>query len=440
MIGRAADAERLDARRCGAGARCRRRSPSGPRPSRTRRRGRRPARAVVAAERRRPAARPAAAGRRATSPAASSRCAGARGGAPSRAAPGRPARVEHVQRARAHLVQVRARPPARRAARSRRAPRAASRTRRRPRPGRRAAAARRRSGARATGPRRRRCAPRSQTSGLISGSTWRSRSAASRCATSASVRSRTVVRLSASAVADTALSIREPSRRLVKRYVLTGSCRAGSRSPRGLDGAARTIRSWRASASTACAGPSACRACSRPPTATSARRSTTRSGWSPRTRSGSRRSSSCWPAACSRSRPRRTPRARRCSRRRAARSSFARHAFNELASFFAGWALTLDYIITIAISAFFVPHYLAAFWPALKHPPGDVIGGIVVIVLLARLNIRGLGESAKLNLVLAVARPRHAGPARRSSASSWCSTPRCSSTRSTWAARRPGRS
>ncbi len=31
-------------------------------------------------------------------------------------------------------------------------------------------------------------------------------------------------------------------------------------------------------------------------------------------------------------------------------SSFARHAFNESASFFAGWALTLDYIITIAIS------------------------------------------------------------------------------------------
>src|SRR5881409_2135157 len=44
-------------------------------------------------------------------------------------------------------------------------------------------------------------------------------------------------------------------------------------------------------------------------------------------------------------------------------SSFARHAFNEIASFFAGWALTLDYIITIAISAFFVPHYLGAFWP-----------------------------------------------------------------------------
>jgi len=83
-------------------------------------------------------------------------------------------------------------------------------------------------------------------------------------------------------------------------------------------------------------------------------------------------------------------------------SSFARHAFNELASFFAGWALTLDYIITIAISAFFVPHYLGAFFPGLLHNPGDIIGGIVTLALLAALNIRGLGESARLNLILAV--------------------------------------
>jgi APA family basic amino acid/polyamine antiporter len=83
-------------------------------------------------------------------------------------------------------------------------------------------------------------------------------------------------------------------------------------------------------------------------------------------------------------------------------SSFARHAFNEVASFFAGWALTLDYIITIAISAFFVPHYLGAFFPALTHNPGDIIGGVITIVVLAALNIRGLGESAKLNFVLAV--------------------------------------
>src|SRR5438067_753343 len=83
-------------------------------------------------------------------------------------------------------------------------------------------------------------------------------------------------------------------------------------------------------------------------------------------------------------------------------SSFARQAFNELVSFFAGWALSLDYILTIAISAFFVPHYLGAFFPALQHPPGDIVGGIAVIVLLALINIRGLGESAKLNIGLAV--------------------------------------
>src|SRR4051812_34275206 len=78
-------------------------------------------------------------------------------------------------------------------------------------------------------------------------------------------------------------------------------------------------------------------------------------------------------------------------------SSFARHAFNEVASFFAGWALSLDYIITIAISAFFVPHYLGAFWPALGHNPGDIIGGAVIIPGVARLNIPGLRAAARLN-------------------------------------------
>jgi basic amino acid/polyamine antiporter, APA family len=83
-------------------------------------------------------------------------------------------------------------------------------------------------------------------------------------------------------------------------------------------------------------------------------------------------------------------------------SSFARHAFNEVVSFIAGWGLSLDYILTIAISAFFVPHYLAVFFPALGHSPGDVIGGAAVIALLALVNIRGLGESAKLNIGLAI--------------------------------------
>ena len=84
-------------------------------------------------------------------------------------------------------------------------------------------------------------------------------------------------------------------------------------------------------------------------------------------------------------------------------SSFARHAFNELVSFVAAWGQMLNYTITVAISAFFVPHYLAVFWPWLGESPGDIIGGAVLIVALALINIRGTEESARLNLVLAVA-------------------------------------
>ena len=83
-------------------------------------------------------------------------------------------------------------------------------------------------------------------------------------------------------------------------------------------------------------------------------------------------------------------------------ASFARHAFNEVVSFIAGWGQMLNYIITAAISAFFVPHYLAVFWPALGHGPGDVIAGIVVVALLAALNVKGTQESSRLNLVLAI--------------------------------------
>ena len=83
-------------------------------------------------------------------------------------------------------------------------------------------------------------------------------------------------------------------------------------------------------------------------------------------------------------------------------SSFARHTFNEFVSFFAGWALMLDYIITIAISAFFVPNYLAAFWPILKLWPYNSIGGIVTILGLVTINILGVKEAARLNIILAI--------------------------------------
>src|SRR6201990_2934085 len=75
-------------------------------------------------------------------------------------------------------------------------------------------------------------------------------------------------------------------------------------------------------------------------------------------------------------------------------ASFARHAFNELWSFFAAWAQMLNYTITIAISAFFVPHYLGGlFWPALEHGPGDIIFGIGVVTVLSLVNVVGVKEA-----------------------------------------------
>jgi APA family basic amino acid/polyamine antiporter len=83
-------------------------------------------------------------------------------------------------------------------------------------------------------------------------------------------------------------------------------------------------------------------------------------------------------------------------------SSFARHAFNELVSFGAAWAQMLNYVITIAISAFFVPHYLSIFWEPLRENPWDIVGGVAVVVVLVLLNIVGIREAARLNIFLAI--------------------------------------
>jgi APA family basic amino acid/polyamine antiporter len=84
-------------------------------------------------------------------------------------------------------------------------------------------------------------------------------------------------------------------------------------------------------------------------------------------------------------------------------SSFARHAFNEFASAITAWGQMLNYIITVAISAFFLPHYLGVLWDPLLTAPGDILCGIGVIVVLGALNIRGVKEAASLNVFLAVA-------------------------------------
>src|SRR5215207_5570615 len=83
-------------------------------------------------------------------------------------------------------------------------------------------------------------------------------------------------------------------------------------------------------------------------------------------------------------------------------ASFARHAFDERVSFTAAWAQMLVYVVTVAVSAFFVPHYLSIFWDPLRTNPWDIVGGAIVIVILVALNVVGVSEAAKLSVTLAV--------------------------------------
>src|SRR6476659_5142453 len=70
-------------------------------------------------------------------------------------------------------------------------------------------------------------------------------------------------------------------------------------------------------------------------------------------------------------------------------ATFVRRALNDLAGFMTGWALFLDYLIVIALSALFLPHYLggARQIQDLEHNPWDVIVGVAVIVFVALVRI-----------------------------------------------------
>lgn len=84
-------------------------------------------------------------------------------------------------------------------------------------------------------------------------------------------------------------------------------------------------------------------------------------------------------------------------------SAFARRAFNSDAiSFVAGWALLLDYVVTIAISAYTVPPYLGYFLPVLRTPAGHFVASATLIAFLTALNIIGIKQSTALSLFLAI--------------------------------------
>ena len=95
----------------------------------------------------------------------------------------------------------------------------------------------------------------------------------------------------------------------------------------------------------------------------------------------------------------------------------ARYGFNELWSFVAGWAILLDYLILIAISAFATTDYVAVFWGELSR------GRAGADPRVRRDRLRRLGQHARRRLAALGARrgrrlrrPRAAAADRRARA------------------------
>jgi APA family basic amino acid/polyamine antiporter len=70
-------------------------------------------------------------------------------------------------------------------------------------------------------------------------------------------------------------------------------------------------------------------------------------------------------------------------------ATFVRRAFNDLAGFVTGWVLFLDFLIVMALSALFAPHYLAAALgePSLREAPWDAVVGCALIAVIAGVRI-----------------------------------------------------
>jgi APA family basic amino acid/polyamine antiporter len=70
-------------------------------------------------------------------------------------------------------------------------------------------------------------------------------------------------------------------------------------------------------------------------------------------------------------------------------ATFVRRAFNDLFGFLTGWALFLDYLIVIALSTLFLPHYLGAAFQldGLRESPWDAVVAVGVIAAIAAVRL-----------------------------------------------------
>ena len=96
-------------------------------------------------------------------------------------------------------------------------------------------------------------------------------------------------------------------------------------------------------------------------------------------------------------------------------ATFVRRATNDLVGFMTGWALFLDYLIVIALSAIFLPHYLAGALQvnALDRSPWDVITAVSVIAVVALVRLVRRPSLYGVGIVVPGARPADAAAAGR---------------------------
>ena len=78
---------------------------------------------------------------------------------------------------------------------------------------------------------------------------------------------------------------------------------------------------------------------------------------------------------------------------RAGSTVFARYGFNELISFIAGWAILLDYVILIAVTAFSATNYLAVFWGGFGHGSTELVLALGIVLYVALRNVRGFSKT-----------------------------------------------
>ena len=84
-------------------------------------------------------------------------------------------------------------------------------------------------------------------------------------------------------------------------------------------------------------------------------------------------------------------------------ATFVRRAFNDVFGFLTGWALFLDYLIVIALSTLFLPHYLgtALGLDALRESPWDAVTAVCVIAAITGIRLARRSQLHAGGLVVA---------------------------------------